>query len=421
MGATSPAAREGATLAEGQAGLDPMVAGGAIPRLGVDPFGDAFLSDPYPFHAEIRDAGPVVFLDAIGTYAMARHENVSAALEDWQTFISGAGVGIDDFRKTKPWRPPSLLLEVDPPLHDRTRGVMNKVLSPAAMRACRAAFAEKAERLADDLVARGTFDAITDLAEAYPLLVFPDAMGLRPDGRDNLLPYGNMVFNSFGPRNARFEASVQDGTPVVEWIMAQCHRDALAPDGFGAAIWAAHDAGEITADEAPVLVRSLLTAGLDTTVNGLGNTIFAFATNPDQWAALRADPSLLKPSFDEVLRWESPVQTFFRTTTREVEIEGATIPEGRKVLLFLGAANRDPLRWEDPDRFDVRRRPIGHVAFGRGIHACVGQLVARLETELMVGALLSRVERIELAGAPERKLNNTLRMLAHLPVRVVPA
>ncbi|MBV8849208.1 MAG: cytochrome P450 [Methylobacteriaceae bacterium] len=386
----------------------------------IDPFSDAFLTDPYPFHEELREAGPVVRLERYGIWTMARHEQVSAALADWQTFSSGAGVGIDDFRKGRPWRPKSLLLEVDPPLHTRTRTVMNRVLAAPALRGLRETFGAEAAKLADRLVARRRFDAIADLADAYPLQVFPDAVGLRPDGRENLLPYGNMLFNSFGPRNALFRASEAACKPALEWIFESCARERLAPQGFGAAIWAAYDRGEIEESEAHILVRALLTAGLDTTVNGLGSAILAFATHPDQWQILLDDTSLLKVAFDEVLRWESPVQTFFRTTTQPVDIEGIEIPQDEKVLLFLSSANRDPRRWEEPEKFDVRRRPTGHVALGNGIHVCVGQMVARLEAEMMLGALAERVKRIEIVGEPKRKLNNTLRSLATLPVEVTP-
>ena len=155
-------------------------------------------------------------------------------------------------------------------------------------------------------------------------------------------------------------------------------------------------------------------------MNGLGSAILAFATYPDQWQILLDDTSLVKAAFDEVLRWESPVQTFFRTTTRPVDIEGIEIPQDEKVLLFLASANRDPRRWEEPEKFDISRRPTGHVALGNGIHVCVGQMVARLEAEMMLGALAERVKRIEIVGEPKRKLNNTLRSLASLPVEVTP-
>ena len=382
----------------------------------LDPFAAEFLTDPYPFHATLREAGPVVRLSRYGIWAVARHEPVQAALSDWQTFCSSAGVGLSDFRKEKPWRTPSLLLEADPPLHTRTRAVLTRILSPAALRRLRAVFEREAERLVEELLARGRFDAIPDLSEAYPLKVFPDAVGLPREGRENLLTYGSMAFNAFGPRNWLLEDAMANAGPVIEWIGSKCTRDALAPDGFGAQIFAAADAGELTVEEAGLLVRSFLTAGVDTTVNGLGNMIYCFANHPDQWQRLRAEPGMARAAFEEVLRYESPVQTFFRTTTRAVALGGVALEAGEKVLLFLAAANRDPRRWDEPDRFDIGRKTTGHLAFGTGIHGCVGQMVARMEAEAILHALLPRVARIELAGEPRRRLNNTLRALASLPV-----
>jgi hypothetical protein len=393
----------------------------AIPSLDIDPFSDEFLCDPYPAHERMRVAGPVIHLASHGIYAMARHAQVHPALTDWQTYSSASGVGIDDFRKKKPWRPPSILLEVDPPLHDRTRSVMGRVMSVAAVRRLREQFRVEAERLIDTLVARGSFDAIADLAEPFPIKAFGDAVGLPAEGREHLLPYSNMVFNSFGPQNARFKESVADAEPVLAYIYAMCRNEMLAPGGFGAEIFAAQAAGEVSEEEAPILVRSLLTAGLDTTVNGLGNAIYAFARCPDQWRLFRDNPATRKWAFDEVIRWESPVQTFFRTTTRDVTVEGQVVPEGEKVLLFLAAANRDPAQFPDPERFDIARLPGRHVAFGTGIHNCVGQMVARMEAEVVLGALADRAAAIELVGEPERRLNNTLRGFAKLPVRVTRA
>jgi hypothetical protein len=298
---------------------------------------------------------------------------------------------------------------------------MNRALSAKPMAGLRAGFRDAAEKLADELVARRQIDAIADIAEAYPLSVFPQAIGLGREGLENLLPYGAMVFNGFGPRNAHFEAVMAEAAKVVPWINAQCAREALSPTGLGAIIWAAADSGEITAEEALLLVRSLLSAGLDTTIVGIGNALYAFATNPEQWRALREKPALARPAFDEVLRWESPIQTFFRTTTRAVDIGGFEIPQDAKVLLFLASANRDPRRWDDPERFDVNRRAAGHVAFGAGIHLCVGQMLARLEAEMIVTALAARIERIDIVGQPRRKLSNSLRQFGSLPVQLIAA
>jgi 4-methoxybenzoate monooxygenase (O-demethylating) len=389
-----------------------------VPALDIDPFCNAFFDDPYPAHAAMRDAGPVVYLPRYDIYAVARYQDVRAMLMDWGSYTSARGVGISDFAKKKPWRLPSLLLEADPPLHDRTRKLMDRVLSPAAVRGLREAFAVAAETLIDDLLARGSFDAVRDLAEAYPLTVFPDAVGMPAENRRFLLPYGNMVFNSFGPRNAFFEAAIADAEPVLAWVQAQSRREALSANGFGAAIHAAADNGDISVAEAEVLVRSLLTAGVDTTVNGLCAAVYCLARFPSEFARLRADPSLARAAFEEAVRLESPVQTFFRTTTRKITIGEEMIPEGSKVLMFLGAANRDPRQWDRADDYDITRRSAGHVGFGTGIHGCVGAVLARLEGELVLGALARKAASIEIAGEPKRRYNNTLRGMASLPVRI---
>jgi cytochrome P450 len=390
----------------------------AAPLSDVDPYEPAVLLDPYGAYAVLRELGPVVRLERYGVWAMARHKEVADALQDWRTFSSDAGVGLADFRKEPPWRPKSILLEVDPPYHDKTRSVLARVLSPAAVRRLRPAFEAEAERLVEALVARGEFDGMKDLAEPFPTRVFGDALGLPEAGREHLLTYGAMVFNAFGPRNPLYESSHRHAQPVVAWIGQMLARDATAPDGFAADIYAAADAGELTQDEAPLLLRSLLTAGIDTTVNGLGNALFAFATNPEQWRRLRDDPALLRGAFEEVLRYESPVQGFYRTTTEPVQVDDVEIPEGEKVYLSFGGANRDPRRWQDPDRFDISRKAGGHVGFGYGVHGCVGQLIARLEAEVVLSALARRVTRLELAGEPVRRLNNTLRGFTALPLRV---
>jgi 4-methoxybenzoate monooxygenase (O-demethylating) len=386
----------------------------------LDPFSNAFLHDPYPHHETLRETGPVVWLERYGIWAMARHQEVRDALTDWQTYCSSAGVGLSDFRKEPPWRPPSIILEADPPLHTRTRAVLTRILLPAAINKLRTTFEREAELLVARLVEQREFDGIADLAEAYPLKVFPDAVGLSEDGRENLLPYGSMVFNSFGPRNDLFTHAMANAGPVRDWIMSKCTRAALAPGGLGMQIFEAVDSGELTEDEAGMLVRSFLSAGVDTTVYGLGNTLYCMARYPEQWAALRENPALVRGAFEEVLRFEAPLQTFFRTTTRAVDVSGIGIGEGEKVLLFFAAANRDPRRWNTPDVFDVKRRAAGHMTFGTGIHGCVGQAVARLETEAVLTALVKRVASFELTGEPKRRLNNTLRGLDTLPLRIVP-
>jgi cytochrome P450 len=290
-----------------------------------------------------------------------------------------------------------------------------------AVEGLRKGFVANARTLIGGLTTRRSIDAVADLAEAYPLKVFPDAVGLNPHERGRLLEYGRMVFNGFGPRNRLFAEAFAGAAEVQQWIVSRCRREALSSDGIGAKVYAAVDAGSITEDEAGLLVRSLLSAGVDTTAYALGIAVHALATHPDQWAMLRAEPALARSAFDEAIRYGSPVQTFFRTTTRDVDVDGVMIPAGEKVLLFLGAANRDPRRWERPGRFEITRRTGGHVGFGMGVHGCLGMAVARMQGDVLLGELARRVSTVELAGAPVWRLNNTLRGYGRLPVTLTPA
>jgi cytochrome P450 len=391
------------------------------PSLDLDPFDRAFLANPYAHHDAIRDAGAVVRLDRLDAFAMGRYDEVKATLQDHETFCSGRGVGLADFSREAPFRPPSLLLEADPPLHDRTRGLMNQIVSLRALKDLRPKWQRKAEALVDHLLERKRFDAVKDLAEAFPMSIFPDTIGLKDEGREHLIDYATIVFNAFGPRNDVFEEGNRGKEAAIGWVADACKRHSLKPGGWGMAVYEAADRGGCTEEEAERLVRSFLSAGVDTTVNGIAHLMLALATYPKEFARLRANPKLALKAFEESLRWDSTVQTFFRTACRDVEVAGVRIPEGSKVLLFLAAANRDPRHWADPERFDLDRQTSGHVGFGYGIHQCLGQMVARLEGELVARALAERVGAIRFAGTPVRRLNNTLHAIESLPVEVDPA
>lgn len=398
-----------------------------LPQMSEDPFGPTILEDPSDFHQAMRNSGPLVYLSRYDVYGMGRYDNVHAALIDWQSFESAAGVGLSNFRYEKPWRPPSLLLESNPPRHDAPRGVLSAILNVRALKGLRDKWIADAGMLVDELADRREVDAVADIARIFPLRVFPDAVGIGRDGRENLLPYGDHLFNAFGPANDLVAKGAGQIGELSAWVMAQCQRTALAEkilDGqptFGAQIWSAADRGDITYEQAPLVVRSLLSAGVDTTVLGISAVLAAFAHYPGQWQAVRANPALARVAFDEAVRWESPVQTFFRTATRDIAVGDHTVPDGKKILMFLGSANRDPRRWSDPDQFDLGRNPSGHVGFGMGIHQCVGQHVARLEAEALLIALTQRFESIEMAGPPRRHHNNTLRAWETLPIALTPA
>jgi 4-methoxybenzoate monooxygenase (O-demethylating) len=384
----------------------------------IDPFSREFLSDPYPHHEQLRDLAPVVHLPRYDVWAVTRYEQVNAILNDWETFGSGGGVGLANFHKEGNWRPPSLLLETDPPIHTRARTVMNRALAPRLLRELRDGFYRDAVRLIDKALELRSFDAVAEISQPYLLKVFPDAVGIAEDERETLLPYGNMVFNTMGPKNELYHTSLAPVDKVLPWVMQRCARAALRPGSLGAEVYKYVDTGEVTEAEAALLVRSFLSAGIDTTVCALGNMLLCFAENPGEWQRLRQDPPKARAAFEEVMRFETPFQCYFRTTTRPVEIAGTPIDAEEKIYVSIAAANRDPRRWQEPARFDIARKVAGHVGFGTGIHGCVGQMIARLEMEVLLGAMIERVAAVELDGKPDRLVHNTLRAVTRLPLRM---
>lgn len=390
------------------------------PLLDVDPFSPESLADPLPCDAAVREAAPAVWIPKYRFWAVGRHQHVAAVFNDWQRFSSAAGTGLTHNRRETPWRKPSVILEVDPPQHTRTRTVLARILSRPAMIKLRHDFQVAADLLVDRLVDQGRFDGASDLATAFAMQVMPDAVGLPLEGREHLLPYANLNFNAMGPKNELYQRALAAAGDAPDWVVRQCKRDQLRPDGFGAQIFAAMDAGALEQEEAELLVRVFLTAALDTTIFGIGLGLHAFATFPEQWQRLLAEPALAATAFDEVLRYTAPSPFIGRTTTTEVDIDGVRLGADEKVVMFVAAANRDPRRWERPDDFDVARRPAGHMAFGVGIHGCVGQMVARLEAEVVFNALVRRVSSFELDGPPEPRPTNWLRGFASLPLRVTP-
>ncbi|MFM2287787.1 MAG: hypothetical protein RL684_930 [Pseudomonadota bacterium] len=400
-------------LLEEHRAIDPPA---GVPQWDIDPYGDDVLSNLEPYYAELRARGPFVYFTRYAMLACGRYGETREVFSDWRRFVSSRGVGLTDFQYAKPWRPPSIILEADPPWHEKTRRVMVRALSARALAEMKPSFQAAADALIDALLAKGEFDAVTDLAEAFPLSVFPHAVGLAEVDAGRLLDYGSLVFNSLGPDNALRRRYLAAAPDIVPWITEQCSRQRLKPGGFGAAVYAAATAGEITEHEAGMLVRSLLSAGIDTTITGLGSAISCLAANPEAFEQLRADPALARPAFEESLRRMSPVHSFCRTANEGTTVAGVHIPKDAKVLCVLGSANLDPRHWPDAERFDIRRKGGDHLAFGVGIHACVGQALARAEAEAVLGSLARKVRRLELAGRPVWRRGNAIHALDSLPV-----
>lgn len=385
----------------------------------LDPFSPEFRADPFTPYAQLRELGPIVWLERHRIWVVARYDRVREVLGNWKQFSNAGGGGLKNYFVEKPWRRPSIILEVDPPDHTRTRKVLMDVLSPARLQQLRPTFEAQAEQLIDEALERGTFDAIPNLVQRFPLTVFPDAVGMRREDRSNMLVYGSMVFGGFGPITPWYEELMKQAEDVSAWIMARCQRDALSPDGIGAAIYAHADAGTIEADEATLLVRSLLSAGVDTTIDSIGLCLRCLAEHPDQWQRLRSDPELARAAFEEATRYDSSSQSLFRTTVDAVEFAGVPLAKHQKVLVLIGAAGRDPAKWTNPDSFDITRRVTGsQIGYGAGAHSCVAQMMARLEGEVFFRALARKVQDIEIVGTPQLRLQPGLRGLSSLPLRL---
>lgn len=385
----------------------------------LDPFSPEFRADPFTPYARLRELGPIVWLERYGIWVVARYDRVREVLSDWKHFSNAGGGGLKNYFIDKPWRRPSIILEVDPPEHTRTRKVFMDVLSPARLQQLRPTFEARAEQLIDAALERGTIDAIPELVQRFPLTVFPDAVGMPREDRSNMLVYGSMVFGGFGPVTPWYEELMQQADEVSAWIMARCRRDALTPDGIGAAIHAHADAGNITADEATLLVRSLLSAGVDTTIDSIGLCLRCLAEHPEQWQRLRSEPELARAAFEEATRYDSSSQSLFRTTIESFEFAGVSLEKHQKVLVLIGAAGRDAAKWVDPDSFDITRRVTGaQIGYGAGVHSCVAQMMARLEAEVFFRVLARKVQDIEIVGPPQLRLQPGLRGLSSLPLHL---
>ncbi|MEJ7584284.1 MAG: cytochrome P450 [Acidimicrobiales bacterium] len=389
----------------------------AVPAYDADLFDDDALDDPYGQYQALRSLGPVVWLERHGLYGLPRYADVRHALGVPELFCSGQGVGLNDFINDG-GRGTTLMTDGEP--HDRMREVIGRPLTPKALANLRGDLQDRADALVSDLVARRSFDAVTDLAEPSPVTWVPDLLGWPDDGRDRLLDWAAANFNALGPLNDR---AIKAGPALLEMV-AFAEQVAASTDlpagSMAAGILDAAARGDIEARQCPSLMIDYLAPSLDTTISAIGNAVWLFATHPEQWDRLRREPSRIKNAFNEVLRYESPISCFTRVTTTSTDLAGTRLPAGTRVLMMFASANRDEERWERADTFDITREAAGHLGFGYGPHACAGMGLARLEGQVILSALAERVARFEL-GPPVRKLNNLIRAFASLPVTVVPA
>jgi cytochrome P450 len=396
-----------------QSGLVSPVA--AVPVSDLDPFDDAVLADPYPAYRALRDAGPVVWMRHHDVWALPRYQDVRRAMHDWETFSSAAGVGLaPEFNDL-----PGGILASDPPEHDRLRRYFHGQLAPRALRTVEDGVRDRADALVDRLVARGSFDAVGDLAEPFVVSVVGDLVGLPPEGRSELLANSAAGFDRFGPPNRRYHEAEAGFRRLIDYATTVAVPGRLVPGGWGTDLYAAGEAGGLDPRECRRLMLVYTWPSVDTSVAAIANAVRQFAHHPDQWDLVRADPDLLPAAFDEVLRYDSPAQVLTRLTTRHVDVGEVGLPAGARVMVLIGSANRDERHYPQPDRFDVGRRPADHLAFGHGIHHCVGAPLARIEGHAVLRALAERVARFTVVDERPH-LNNVVRRLETLRVDVEP-
>ena len=388
------------------------------PSLDIDPYSMPVLLNPYPFQEALRDRAPVVRLTAHGVYATGRHAEALEILGDPGRFSSSGGVGIQDIRRPGNHRIPNRLNEVDPPAHTALRGVLSRLMSPIKIRGWREGFDAVAGQLIDELRDADGVDGVRDIAETYVLRAFSGAVGIDLP-RDNTMAVSNMRFNQVGPDNETLRESVRRAGPHLEWFQGLTQRDAVQPGSIGELLYDCEDRGEITPGTAANMLLTFVGGGTDSTITSLSHTLHLLARNPDQWARLRADSGLARVAVEEAIRLESPFQMIYRTTLGETELSGTRLPRDAKIGVFLGAANRDPRKFDAPDRYDLSRETAGiHVGFGHGIHMCLGQMLARHEADVILTALSRAFERMELAGTPVYRPVNQMRQLSSLPLRL---
>lgn len=387
----------------------------SAPGCSYDFYAPTTIADPLPCYRAMLDAGPVVWMERNGLHAIAQHAELVAALRDHAVFSSGRGVSLDEGVNAKLV---GSTLNSDPPVHDETRAITAAPLTPKALEAVRPRIETAAGQLVDTMVARGAFDAASQLAPYLPLNIVRDLVGLSEQGRERMLDWAAATFELMGDCRDRRAGAFADLVQLREYLDTYGARERLAPGGWAARIFEVGDAKGLMPEHCAQLMRDYIAPSLDTTISAIGYGILLFARHPEQWERLCAEPDLIANAIEEIVRLNSPIRAFTRYVTRDMEVAGVSLEAGTRVLMTYGAANRDPRKFAEPDRFDISRSTRGHVGFGHGIHTCMGMHLARLEMTCLFRALATKVKRFELSGEPRTVLNSTIHAFSSVPVRV---
>lgn len=369
----------------------------------IDLFADDVVIDPYPTYKALRDQAAVVHLPANKVYALTRYDAIRAALGNPATFSSVKAIGFNDgvneaLQGTS--------LASDPPVHTQLRATLVANLAPRKLIALEEQITIKADALVAKLARGGGFEAMDALARAFPLEIVANLIGFTGAVKDNMLRWGQAAMEVIGPMNQRTKENFPIAGELYGWCTQVTAND-LAPGSVGRGIFDAMERGEIPPGSAGHIIHQYLGAGVDTTIAAIGNIVALFGRHPQEFERVRNDPTLVRSAFNEVLRYYAPVHAWGRRATAQVEIDGATIPQGAHVAILFGAGNRDERHYPDPDRFDVGRNPADHLSFGYGPHGCAGQGLARMEAHAVIAALAKHVRSFKLGDLVKKPTNIT--------------
>lgn len=384
-----------------------------------------FIDDPYPFYAALRAQDPV---HAIGPqqWLLTRHDDVSAlyrhagASSDKQREFGpkfGVGTPLHEHHTTS-------LVFSDPPLHTRVRRLMMGALNQRAITRMEAGVVALVDGLLDALQDRAQADLIEDFAAQIPVEVIGNLLGVPRDERGPLRGWSLAILSALEPVPgadvlARGHAAVSEFLAYLRALVA--HRRAHPGDpevDVLTRLMGEYEGERLSETELLHNCIFMLNAGHETTTNLIGNGLHALLTQRSQLERLQREPALINSAVEELLRFESPLQLNNRLLTEPIVLSTRELPAGDFVTLGIGAANRDPAQFADPDTLDIARKPNPHVAFGHGAHACAGMNVARLEARIAIGALVARFPRLDAAGAAQRDRRVRFRGFTHLPVRL---
>jgi len=382
-------------------------------------------TNPYPTYALLRTKDPVHWSPLMESWVLSRYEDVDTVLRDHKRFSSDARNRRSARRRqtsvTAPNEPPSMLFS-DPPDHTRLRALVNKAFIPQAIEALKPRIRAIAEELLNQIQDPAACDVIETIAYPLPVIVMAELLGVPPQHRAQFKLWSDQRSRLLEPTitASEIQVAIQAAREFDAYFLDVINARRKEPrDDLISTLVAAEEAGDkLTQGELLVMLRLLLIAGNETTTNLIGNGLLALLRHPDQLQALRDDPGRMPAAVEEVVRYDGPVQVDGRTAVEDMEIKGRHIQKGQSIIVLIGSANHDPDVFRHPEQLDITRKEASHIAFGRGIHHCLGAPLARLEGRIAFEAILERFADIHLlTDHPPFKDNVVLRSLQSLPVR----